>query len=938
MAGLASQARFTSLFAVPHDAVVFGAGYAGVAAALELAHGGRRVLLVDARGDVLWESGRAFRCDTGDWTPEFGRISDCIARITGIAAPWFDGATAEITATELLRDARVSLLYYAVPVGIERDGDALAAVTLATRGGLRRVAARQWIDATEGAGLARLLNRTLTPRSPARKLLRIALQQLRWPRADEAPLGVVAPRCRATWRTSGWANERVIEVDMPGGEARCLRTVVPALTAARREKACGLSDAFVSHVSFEPYPLYAPGRAATAPAANVALAVPGLSRGGVRTLVERFHLGLSAASALKDLPQCGSGAALLRRRVTAPKAVAQQKSDIVVAGLGTGGVTAALAAAREGADVLAVEPLSFPGGVGVGGGIFDYYWGCAGGLQDELDARTREVAPLFTGPQGWPRSFHPDARRVVVEQLLHDAGVRALYGATIFNVERSGSRVRAAWIATDGGPVRLEAGAWIDATGDGDLCARARVPFRLGRSGDGNLHAFSQSCGCFGMDKGRLVPWLSNFDRGFVDPTDSEDMTRARLAGVHGFAAPVVNAVNRLACIAPLIGLRQGRLIATDYLLTLDDLMDRQRFDDAVGYTGSHYDNHADDYEFESLDALFLVWCAGLWGARTACEIPYRMLLPNGLSNVWIACRAAGVTEEAAHSFRMQRDLLRIGEVCGLAAALALKRGTHNRAVPYAELRERLDRSGALTLPPASSPSFRKGVTAADFASPATEPGASALRGAEFGPALWRLYRASPKAADAELRALLRSDDADASWRAAMLFAAWGEAASEARLLRAIRRREIGPEYELHVREPAKGPRRCVPRWRVATALLRRCGTRRALPVLARLAECPNLPPAARAGVALALKDIALRAGCNRSERLRIDRILTALERPADRPGESEWQAAWAVARARRDLALPQSLVSQSYLADPRAIVRRAFESALCRRGRGGRR
>ena len=929
MACVPSDKKFISVFAQFHDAVVFGAGYAGVAAALALAEGGRRVLLVDARGDVLWESGRAFQCETGEWTPEFGRLSDCMSRITGIAEPWFDGATAEVTAAELLRDAGVSFLYHAAPVGVERAGDALAAVTLATRSGLRRLAARQWIDATEGGRIARLLNPGLEPRRPRRKTLRIALQRLRWKNANVSSLGIVASGCRATWEPSGWANERIIRVDMPGGETRPLRAVLPALAAARREKACGISEAFVSHVSFEPYPVYGSGRAVKSPAANLALAVPGLSGAAVRTLVHRHHLGLSAAVELKRRPRCEAGAAFARRTVADPAAVASMTAEVVVAGLGTGGAVAALAAAREGADVLAVEPLSFAGGIGVGGGIFDYYWGCAGGLQNEIDTSVREVTLLFAGPQGWPRGFHPDAKRVVVEQLLHDAGVRVRYDATLFDVERKGAEVSAAWLATEAGPVRLAAKAWIDATGDGDLCARAGVPFRLGRSGDGNLHAYSQSCGCFGMDRGRLVPWLSNVDCGFVDPTDSEDMTRARLAGIHRYATPVVNATNRLAYIAPLIGLRQGRLIETDYVLTIDDLLERRRFDDAVGYTGCHYDNHADDYEFESADALFLAWCAGLWAARTACEIPYRTVLPKGLSNVWLACRAAGVSEEAAHSFRMQRDIQRIGEVCGIAAALALRRGTDSRSVPYRELRRALDRAGALTLSEEAPAGFRAGVKASDFILPDVDVGVSALRGKGFGPVLWRLYRAGPAGVEKDLRDLLTSGDADASWRVATLLAAWGRTVAERRLLDAIGRQETGPEYEAHLREPGRGMRRCVPRWRVATALLSLCGTKRALLVLARQAERRDMPPAARAGTALAVMDIVRRSALDAAQRSRVVRALEELEKPAEEAGESEWQAVFAVARARLALAMPPGAAAGRYLSDPRAIVRRAFESVL---------
>ena len=40
------------------------------------------------------------------------------------------------------------------------------------------------------------------------------------------------------------------------------------------------------------------------------------------------------------------------------------------------------------------------------------------------------------------------------------------------------------------------------------------------------------------------------------------------------------------------------------------------------------------------------------------------------------ACRAVGVSEEAHHSLRMQRDFQRIGEAAGYAASVMVKSGT----------------------------------------------------------------------------------------------------------------------------------------------------------------------------------------------------------------------------------------------------------------------
>ena len=70
------------------------------------------------------------------------------------------------------------------------------------------------------------------------------------------------------------------------------------------------------------------------------------------------------------------------------------------------------------------------------------------------------------------------------------------------------------------------------------------------------------------------------------------------------------------------------------------------------------------------------------------------VLLPQGLNNVWLACRALGVSQDAHHSLRMQRDMQRIGEVAGLAAAMAPQ--GRSREIEFEQLRSVLQHSGAL--------------------------------------------------------------------------------------------------------------------------------------------------------------------------------------------------------------------------------------------------
>jgi hypothetical protein len=949
---------YYSCFAQVFDVGIFGAGHAGFAAAMRLSGEGRRTLVVDLRGDVLWESGRAFRTETGPWTPEFRWFAEPVSNSTGLIGEWLDGAISELAANDLLRHEKIQLLYYAAPVAVEVEEGLLAGVTVATKGGLRRIMARQWIDATETGALARLIAPESEPKTPERLAFAIHFQQAQWPGAVATPVEVPELRgARVTWGPSQWANERIVAVELPGAEGDWAGAVVPVLKAVRARMGSEIGDGFVSHSSFLPYPIYGAGGGGAAMPENVALASPALASGAVATLVERFGLGHRAALDLAKRPAASGVENLMRRPVRTPERMVETEAHVGVAGLGVGGALAAIAAGREGAQVVAFDPLPFAGGTATGGGIPSYYWGVAGGLQDELDARMAELMPLFATEEVWGKRFHQDARRVALGGMLRAAGVRVVQGAMLYGVETRHGRVEAALAAGPAGAFRLRAGCWVDATGDGDLAAFAGAKFHLGRAGDGCLHAYTQSLGRFRLKDGKLLTGTVNFDSGYVDPTDSEDLTRARVAGIGQHQYYAYNAIRRPTWIAPQIGLRQGRHVETDYRLTIDDLLERRRFEDCVGLTGCHYDNHAADYEFESDDACFLAWGCGLRGARTACEIPYRLLIPKGLDNVWLACRAVGVSEEAHHSFRMHRDMQRIGEVCGVAAALAAGRGCGSRRVDYAELRARLEKSRAMSLPPEPSRRFGPQVMAEHFETPAqrltsderVELWLRELAGPEPGRAMWGLYRIG-KTVQSQVRALLVPDDAASGWNATLLLAAWGDEAAEPRLTQAVLTREAGPLYGAP--NPPTGA--LVPRWWMAVAMLRLCGTDRCLPTLADLARGQDLPLNIRSLIAQAIERVVRRCAPSAATRAVVEDALTTLiatpppfavtvplrdpvtgaDTHAKKPWrlampnvreDYTWQLHLAVARALKALDLPVQPQARRYLDDPRAIVRRAF-------------
>lgn len=944
-----------SLGATFYDTIIFGAGYAGFAAALASHRAGRRTLLVDRRAALLGESGWAFATGTGRSTePLWQEWRQRLDRHRAPAAGDCDGAIAEVLATAWVAEEKLPVLYYAAPAAVERSGSGLVtAVIVATKAGPRRLCARQWIDATDDGELAVLLIEGWHRPIPQAQTLTLffrhtratALPSLDFPVPGELPDGTTL-----RWAPGGWPGEQLLSIRLGGDCPQPRQAWLPSLRALHAAVADDLKGAVLTHGSVVPWKTFAATRDRLINARPLPDNVWFAGASGT-TLAEKFESGLRASLALTKIasaPSCDLSAA---RPLPAAVSLRQQDADVVVAGLGTGGAMAAIAAGRQGAKVFGFETMPFPGGVGTGGGLHVYYFGVKGGLQEELDQRVRALMPLF-GSTAQVGGFHPEAKKLVLDAMLAEAGVTVCCDTQLHTVRQWDGRVESAMLATRAGPLTVRAPVWIDATGDGDFAAAAGARFRLGRCGDGLLHAYGQSSGRAELSHGVARLHIINFDAGFCDPTDVQDITRARLSGVLQYVQDSYGPEARPTYIAPVLGVRQSRHIQTDYTLTLDDLIERRRFPDAVSYTGCHYDNHARDYEFETDDAAFWVWVCQQWYGRLACEIPFRVLLPEGLKNVVLACRAAGVSEEAHHSVRMQRDMQRLGEVAGEAAALAIHCKEDLRSLPIARLQRRLAASGAIQVGESGDTSFGRSAGSDYFQ---TDAGRIAswldeLRGGPATAALWHLYRAGD-AARPHIVPLLASAEATVSWRAAAVLAMWHDERAEPRLLHAIRTREddrardiTRPQQEWFY----------ISRWYAAITLLKRCLTVRSLPLLEELAADPQLALNPRNAVALAVGALAGRQPLSLVARLRVEALLRRLlatpaphavrspqgsplgateppsvPRPTDlRPviEDYTWQLHLAVARARVALGLPPQAEAWRFLDDERAIVRRAFD------------
>jgi FAD dependent oxidoreductase len=424
--------------------------------------------------------------------------------------------------------------------------------------------------------------------------------------------------------------------------------------------------------------------------------------------------------------------------------------DVVVVGSGSAGSTAAIAAARGGADTLLVEKLPFLGGVSTAvlDTFYGFYtpgsasWKVVGGIADDVVGALRDLGPVVERPNtfgaGTGVTYHPDHLKVAWERLVLEAGARVLLHAFVQDVAVHDRRVETLIVATKAGLQRIAGRTFIDASGDADLCHFAGFGYELAgelepaqtltttfrvanvdlerrrslpRTALNALMAEASSSGAYDMPRregsdhvtpveamtATIMTRLESFRRDgdrVVNATDPDFLTAAEIAGRRQALEYVRFLTDRvpgyeqarLATLGTQIGVRETRRVYGDYRLTRDDVLSARRFDDSVGLCGAPIEDH-----HAGADTRWQYLPDG-----QAVDIPFRTLLVRDAANVLVAGRCFSATHDAHASVRSMAQCMAMGQAAGSAGALATAARRDPRDVPVRVLQDRLVADGAI--------------------------------------------------------------------------------------------------------------------------------------------------------------------------------------------------------------------------------------------------
>ena len=353
---------------------------------------------------------------------------------------------------------------------------------------------------------------------------------------------------------------------------------------------------------------------------------------------------------------------------------------VAVCGGGFAGISAALAAARQGARVILFEKQYMLGGLATAGLVTIYLPLCDGygrqvsfGLAEELFRLAITYGAEDRYPENWLDGigtrtehdkrfmvqFNAQLFAILAEQALLRAGVEILYGSYVVGVDTEGGKIRTLHVENKSGRTAYDVTAVVDATGDCDIAHFAGAPTETFKQGN-VLAAWYY----FSDKNGYQLRLLGASDTPDEErdgkPTDA--LIRRRFSGLDG------KEISELVCLSHehMLGdwLKRREVDPTTVIATIPTIPQLRMTRKLAGeYQLSHTEAHT---RFE--DSIGMV---SNWKARgPVWEVPFRTLYCRKINNLLVAGRCTSVNETLWDVMRVIPCCAVTGEAAGTAAAM----------------------------------------------------------------------------------------------------------------------------------------------------------------------------------------------------------------------------------------------------------------------------
>lgn len=407
-------------------------------------------------------------------------------------------------------------------------------------------------------------------------------------------------------------------------------------------------------------------------------------------------------------------------------------TDVLVLGSGPAGFAAAYTAAKNGAKVILVEQSGDVGGISTSGLMSHWTGSCGSPLYYDILKRSSEIS------EGEFRNkiinlIDPEKLKTLYLEMLDEVGCKLMLYTFAEDAICDGDKVLGATVINKSGKTDIYAKTIIDATGDGDIAARAGAEYVLGREEDNKMQPATLMFKVGGVDYDRAV-FLGSFESTYetpngelqalakehipypaghiltykstlpgvvtcnmtnavgIDGTVADDLTKATLIcrrqmdDIVKYLREFVPGYEKCFIIssASLIGIRETRHFKGKYTLNEQDILEAKVFDDYVvkdayfnfdvhNITGAGLDKTGVQKHFKQTKGY---------------TIPYRSLIPEVKENLLLCGRNISGTHMAHSNFRVMPICVGIGEAAGAAAYISASQNRNLNDIDASEIRD----------------------------------------------------------------------------------------------------------------------------------------------------------------------------------------------------------------------------------------------------------
>lgn len=354
--------------------------------------------------------------------------------------------------------------------------------------------------------------------------------------------------------------------------------------------------------------------------------------------------------------------------------------DVCVCGGGFAGISAALAAAREGKKVILFEKEYILGGLGTAGLIALYLPLCDGcghqvsfSIAEELLKLSVTYGAQGRYPENWLEGvgtrtekdkrymveYNPQLFALLAEKLLTDSGVDILYGTYVVAATAENGRITQLQVENKSGRTAYDVRCVVDATGDCDIAHFAGAPTETFRQGNvlAAWYSYTDAAGYHLQPLGaadvpqeertgkEAKPLVSRRFNGLDGKELSEMVCLSHRATLeHWLQKRETNAAAVISTIATIPQIRMTRKIVGSYELSHTE--EHTYFEDSIGMVSN-------------------------WKKRgPVYEVPFRTLYSEKIKNLIVAGRCTSVNETLWDVMRVIPCCAVTGQAAGTAAAM----------------------------------------------------------------------------------------------------------------------------------------------------------------------------------------------------------------------------------------------------------------------------